>query len=76
MTDLSTLANNLKHGAASKTDALIGGGVFSPAEQLALAHSIERRQLMLAQALAHIEDIEDPVWRPQDLIDRIEKELA
>lgn len=31
---------------------------------------------MLAQALTHIEDIEDSFWKPKDLIDNIRKELA
>jgi hypothetical protein len=74
-TTLLTLAANLNYGARELSTAHIGGGDFSPAEQLALAHQIDFWKQLLAQAAAHLEEIE-PEWRPKMLIDNIMRELT
>jgi hypothetical protein len=72
VTDLHTLANNLKHGARNAEDAHIGGGIFSPTEQLELAHSIERIHVLLKQAAQCLESN----GGSEGLIARINKELT
>lgn len=76
VTRLRTLADNLKHGAYNRQNANIGGGIFAPGEQLELAHAIERREQLLQQCFEHLNDIDDPDWRPVRLIEAIEKELT
>jgi hypothetical protein len=76
MATLKTLVANLKHGAYNQQNANIGGGLFSPAEQLELAQAIERRELLLRKCFAHLNDIDDPDWRPWALIEEVEKELT
>lgn len=76
MTTMKTLVANLKHGAYNQQNADIGGGLFSPMEQLELAQAIERREQLLRQCVEYLKDDSDPYWRPHRLIEAVEKELT